>query len=502
LGIRINSRLFGAIFAISLILSISSVYTISAATITEFDDLATWEAQLSSPQSLRTIDFEEFTAGPVTSPLVIDGIVTITDPLGMTIVDDNGVKSLLLNKDATIDFDPAGVGGVGITDSFVHDQGNGITAFDGDGDKDKARGFKSPGTQIFIGFDSPAGIVQLIIGKGSTPAIGIDTLHFEFNFPPDAVDDAPVFTEDDGDTAIDVLANDSDPDGDPLDITSFDTSGITKGVITVDTTTDTVSYNPDGAFEALDTGDVDTTQTFTYTLTDDDGASDTATVTINISGVNDPPVAFDDGPFLMAVNNAQHSETLTVPDKGVLENDSDIDDTLLELSANVVQTDDSGTISNLVPGDALGVGDNFSGGFIFQPASEFEGIWEFVYRAFDSEDESVDPATVTIQVIRPVITTDKLSYTSSENTNEQIVITVDDISDTGDGTVTVNVSTPSDSENVVLDELALANPGIFDNSLSPLIICEVGADNCQEASKLQTPPIEIVYSWASVYVSC
>ena len=53
------------------------------------------------------------------------------------------------------------------------------------------------------------------------------------------------------------------------------------------------TYNPNGAFETLDTGETDT-DTFTYRASDGDLESNAATVTITINGVNDAPVAVDD----------------------------------------------------------------------------------------------------------------------------------------------------------------------------------------------------------------
>ena len=193
MGSRALSRVLVLSITLILFSGILSVSFTSAATISQFDDFDVWVAQLTNPNSLRTINFEGLGLGIQANPLVIDGIVTVTDPndpngILIEIDPDTGNQIMVLNKDATIDF-PAGTGGAGLTDSFKHDQGTGITATDGDGDTDKARGFKSPGTQTFVGFDSSAGIVKFLIGKGSAPAIGINFLHFEFNLPPDAVDD-------------------------------------------------------------------------------------------------------------------------------------------------------------------------------------------------------------------------------------------------------------------------------------------------------------------------
>nr|WP_269902819.1 type I secretion C-terminal target domain-containing protein [Shewanella nanhaiensis] len=54
----------------------------------------------------------------------------------------------------------------------------------------------------------------------------------------------------------------------------------------------TYSYDTNGAFASLNAGELDT-DTFTYTITDEFGATDTATVTINIIGSNAEPVTAD-----------------------------------------------------------------------------------------------------------------------------------------------------------------------------------------------------------------
>ena len=55
----------------------------------------------------------------------------------------------------------------------------------------------------------------------------------------------------------------------------------------------TFRYDPDDQFENLGVGEI-ATDSFSYTIADSNGATDTATVTITIEGVNDAPVAVDD----------------------------------------------------------------------------------------------------------------------------------------------------------------------------------------------------------------
>ncbi|WP_391089993.1 VCBS domain-containing protein [Vibrio sp. NH-UV-68] len=82
-----------------------------------------------------------------------------------------------------------------------------------------------------------------------------------------------------------LLANDTDIDGDSLEIASVFKGD--NGDISVDYTNRTITFTPDKDFNSQDgKGDA----TFTYTVKDQNGAeSDPATVTLNVTPVNDAP---------------------------------------------------------------------------------------------------------------------------------------------------------------------------------------------------------------------
>lgn len=109
------------------------------------------------------------------------------------------------------------------------------------------------------------------------------------NRAPDAVNDAVSIFKNDGPTEIDVLGNDTDPDGDALTIVRIvddNTLGqvsLSGGVITYDT---------NGQFDSL-ARDAQATETFSYEVEDDEGLRSLATVTITVEG-NLPPIARDD----------------------------------------------------------------------------------------------------------------------------------------------------------------------------------------------------------------
>ncbi|MBN2477255.1 MAG: cadherin-like domain-containing protein [Pirellulales bacterium] len=140
------------------------------------------------------------------------------------------------------------------------------------------------------------------------------------NQPPEAADDARAVEE----NALlvvfgpGVLENDTDPDpGDQLTVSAVDTS-MTCGLLVAWSSDGSFIYDPNGQYEYVAAGET-ADDTFRYTARDPGGLTDTATVTITIEGVNDPPVAEDDA------FETDEDTPLTIDPPGVLENDHDPD---------------------------------------------------------------------------------------------------------------------------------------------------------------------------------
>ena len=104
------------------------------------------------------------------------------------------------------------------------------------------------------------------------------------NTAPEAVDDAVSTDEDTALSAIAVLSNDSDIDGDNLTIVDVDTTG-TLGLV-VNNGDGTFAYAPNSQFEGLNAGET-ATDSFSYTVSDGNSGTDTATVNVSITGVDD-----------------------------------------------------------------------------------------------------------------------------------------------------------------------------------------------------------------------
>ena len=143
---------------------------------------------------------------------------------------------------------------------------------------------------------------------GSTATVSVTVTCVDDD--PVAVADAATVVEDAAATAIDVLANDTDVDGGPIAIDAVTQPANGTVVITGGGTG--LTYQPDA--ELLQHPAGTTLDTFTYTLTP--GGS-TATVSVTVTCVDDPPVAVDDAATVL--------EDAAATAITVLTNDTDID---------------------------------------------------------------------------------------------------------------------------------------------------------------------------------
>jgi len=142
-----------------------------------------------------------------------------------------------------------------------------------------------------------------------TSASAIATATTAANNPPSAGNDS-ANTDEDSAITINTLANDSDPDGQNLTITTV--SSPANG--TTSTNGSTVTYTPKADFNGSDS--------FSYTISDGASGSATATVSISVNPVNDAPTAVNDS------GSVATNGTITI---SVLENDSDKEGSPLSL---------------------------------------------------------------------------------------------------------------------------------------------------------------------------
>lgn len=210
------------------------------------------------------------------------------------------------------------------------------------------------------------------------------------NNPPTAADDAYAISENNPlsvPATAGVLANDTDPEGDPLTATLV--SGPADGTLTL---------NPDGSFNYVPKSNFSGADSFTYKASDGSADSNVATVNINVVPVNQPPQSQNDA---YSVNQGS---TLTVaPDSGVLANDTDVEGD--PLTASLAVQPQHGTVTL-----------NADGSFSYTPAAGFSGTDGFAYVANDgASNGNVAAVTITVHPVAtpPVAAND--SYSTNEN---------------------------------------------------------------------------------------
>src|SRR5439155_5986 len=191
------------------------------------------------------------------------------------------------------------------------------------------------------------------------------------NDPPVAVDDN-ASTGEDVPVTISPLDNDSDVDGDSLTI-SIVTATNGTAVIVGGTN---VLFTPATNFNG--------TATIGYTISDGNGGTASALITVTVNPANDPPVAADDSYTMNA------DTTLPVSAPGILANDTDTEGN--GLSAVLVSLPAHGSLAF-----------TNDGSFSYIPAPSYNGTDSFTYKANDAAADS-GTATVTITVI-PASTT-------------------------------------------------------------------------------------------------
>ena len=154
-----------------------------------------------------------------------------------------------------------------------------------------------------------------------------------------------------------------------------------QGLASVDNMADMLSFDPNGAFEALAAGDSDDIM-FDYTSTDGTGAMQTATVTVTVNGVNDAPTAATDAYQAIA------DSVLTIAaGNGLIANDTDIDGPSLEVAAGSFTAGGIGGSLELAS----------DGSFTYTPPAGMTGTATYTYTLTDG-DASV-PGMMEIEVI-------------------------------------------------------------------------------------------------------
>ncbi len=212
--------------------------------------------------------------------------------------------------------------------------------------------------------------------------------------PPVAVNDSATVTEDDPATAIDVLANDTDIDGGPKSIASVTQPANGTVVITGGGTG--LTYKPNANYCNSMSGPADT---FTYTLKP---GSSTATVSVTVTCVDDPPVAVND--------SASITEDDPATAINVLANDTDIDGGPKSI-ASVTQPA-NGTV--VITGGGTGLTYKPNANYCNNPPGTSPDT--FTYTLAPGSSTATVSVLVTCVNDAPVLTTNPITYTTPGNT--------------------------------------------------------------------------------------
>ncbi len=294
---------------------------------------------------------------------------------------DTGTVTLMVNA---VNDAPVAVGDAATTDEDTAVTVTQATMIANDTDVEgstltvTAAGTATNGTVSFSGGDitftptanvTGTGSFQYTVSDGTATTTGTVTVTITpVNDAPVAVDDAATTNED---TAVQIaasslVANDIDIDGDALAVLSV--SNVTNGSVSL--ASGTITFTPAAQFSG--------SATFDYVVSDGT-LTDTGTVTVVVSAVNDAPVATDDAA------STDEDTALQLAQGTLVGNDSDADGDTLQIVA----------VSNVTNGSVALA----SGIVTFTPSADVSGTAGFDYTVSDGNATDVGHVTVTVNAV-------------------------------------------------------------------------------------------------------
>ncbi|MDA0393861.1 tandem-95 repeat protein [Vibrio parahaemolyticus] len=257
------------------------------------------------------------------------------------------------------------------------------------------------------------------------------TVNFTVAPVADIVADKATVVEDTP-TIIKVLGNDTFEGGDQ--VVSLDTNnGPANG---------TVSVNPDGSVTYTPNDNYHGTDSFTYIVTSG-GVSESTTVNVDVTPVNDAPVAKDD------IATTQEDTAVTID---VLPNDSDVDGDKLSIESASVPKE-QGTVEVV------------NGKLVFTPAENFNGDAEITYTVTDGALTDQAKVTVTVNPVNdaPTIKVDAVESITEDAVSTDTVVATLEVADTDTPEDQLTVSLENNSNGyfvLVGDEVKLTQAGV------------------------------------------
>ncbi|EMV2053513.1 tandem-95 repeat protein [Vibrio parahaemolyticus] len=233
-------------------------------------------------------------------------------------------------------------------------------------------------------------------------------------------------------TIINVLGNDTFEGADK--VVSLDAENSPKNGTVIVNSDGTVTYTPDDNYVGEDA--------FTYIVTSG-GVSESTTVEVNVTPVNDAPVAKND------ISTTQEDTAVTID---VLSNDTDVDGDKLSIQSATVP-------------EAQGKVEIVDGKLVFTPAENFNGHAEITYTVTDGQLTDEAKVTVTVNPVddAPTIKVDAVeSITEDAVSTDTIVATLEVAdTDTPEDQLTVSLENNSNGYFVLVgDEVKLTQAGV------------------------------------------
>ena len=311
-------------------------------------------------------------------------------------------------------------------------------------------------------------------GNGGTDTATV-TVNVGANGDPNALADSYTLDEDNTATinaAAGVLANDTDPDGDGLTATLV--TDVSDGMLTL---------NRDGSFSYTPDSNFNGTDSFTYEADDGNGGTQQTTVTLNVTPVNDDPVANNDTAFV------DEDDALGIL-IAALANDTDVDGDALSVTGI-----DLPTLGALI--------DNQDGTFTFIGDPNANGTEVISYTIGDGNDGSATAdITITVNPVNDVPVANNDRYATAFNSplmvatlagvlvndtdveNDALTAIVQDQPDNGAVTLNPDGSftyTPDDGFTGTDSFTYLANDGTGNSNVATVSIA-VGANGMPTAN--------------------
>ncbi|MDI6623291.1 MAG: Ig-like domain-containing protein [Brevundimonas sp.] len=224
------------------------------------------------------------------------------------------------------------------SEGSVVNNGDGTFGFSpGDDFQDLAQGetrtvtFTYTATDAHGAVSEPSTVTIRVAGTNDAPVAAVDTAS--------GAEDASV--------TINVLANDTDVDGETLTITHVNGANIgVDGTVALGGGA-SVRLNADGALTYTPAANATGLQSFSYTVSDGVGGATTATVEVDLTPVNDAPVSQPDAA------STDEDTTLVLTATSLLANDTDLDGDALVISSVSAVSARGASVSINAAGDVV-----------------------------------------------------------------------------------------------------------------------------------------------------